>query len=73
VAFGTIAAAATGRTSLADVLRARGVSVFYADAATASNPAVAQLLNDPRAAGFRAARSGRDAGGRWAVLVRVDG
>jgi hypothetical protein len=70
--FAAIASRASGEQSLAGVLRATGVEVFYADAATTAQPAVAQLLKDPRPAGLRVARLGRDATGSWAVLVRAD-
>lgn len=70
--FAAIASQATGGKSLAAVLASRRVELLYADAPTVANPAVAQLLQDPGAAGLRVARSGRDADGRWAVLVRAD-
>jgi hypothetical protein len=68
--FAALAAEATGGKSLSSVFQARDVQVFYADPATAASPVAAKLLQDPRAAGLRVARSGRDTGGRWAVLVR---
>ncbi len=55
--------------ALSDVLDALGTDAFYADSGVLADPAVGRLVANPERAGWRVASSGRDADGRWVVLV----
>jgi hypothetical protein len=67
--YATAVAPRAARIGLGRALDRAGVGVLYADPALAATPQVARLIVHP-AGRWRVARSGRDEGRGWAVLVR---